>query len=243
MQCSIVLPTFNERENLRKLVPLLLDLPSNINILIVDDNSPDGTGDLADRFASQYPGRLAVIHRYKERGLGSAYRQGLQQALEDGAEAIFQMDSDFSHPVDKVTTMIECLENADGVIGSRYIGGGSVDLNWPLWRKALSRWGNFYARTILRLPLRDVTGGFRLWRADVIRAIPWNRIRSNGYVFQIETIYVATRLGFQFTEIPIHFPDRTWGQSKLNWRIQLEAAWRVWWVLYNYRDLVSRATR
>lgn len=209
----------------------------------MDDDSPDGTGILADEFAAAHPSKVNVLHRKGERGLGSAYRLGFQHALSLGVGAIVQMDSDFSHQPEMLVTMLEKLTSADGVIGSRYVPGGSLDEKWPIWRKGLSHWGNFYARSILSIRLKDVTGGFRVWKSEVIRAIPWERIRSNGYVFQIETLYVAMRLGYSFAEVPIHFADRTWGQSKLNWRIQFEAAWRVWWVLYTYRKLGPRASR
>jgi dolichol-phosphate mannosyltransferase len=237
VQLTVVLPTYNELENLRALVPILLGLPLDLSLLIVDDDSPDGTGALADELARQSPGRVRAIHRRGQRGLGGAYRLGFHEVLKTGSEAICQMDTDFSHPAERLPEMAACLSEADIVIGSRYVPGGSVDANWPLWRKGLSRWGNFYGRAILSMPMRDVTGGYRLWRREVIAAMPWERILSNGYVFQIETIHVAHRLGFRVAELPIYFADRTWGQSKMNWRIQFEAAWRVWWVRARYRDL------
>lgn len=237
MRITIVLPTYNERENLRRLVPALLALPLEPSLLIVDDASPDGTGQTAEDLASQFPGQIQVIHRQGERGLGSAYRLGFRRALESDAEAIGQMDSDFSHPLERLPEMLVALKEFDIVVGSRYTPGGSVDAHWPLWRKGLSRWGNFYGRSILGLPMKDVTGGFRLWRRDALASLPLERIRSNGYVFLIEMAFVAYRLGFNFGEVPIHFADRTWGQSKMNWRVQFEAAWRVWWVRAAYRDL------
>jgi dolichol-phosphate mannosyltransferase len=147
------------------------------------------------------------------------------------------MDCDFSHPPEKIPEMIASLSGWDGVIGSRYISGGSVDMNWPFWRKALSAWGNFYARTILGLKNRDVTGGFRLWKRETLLAMPLNRIRSSGYVFQVELCYVATRLGLRFKEVPIYFADRRWGKSKMNRRIMMEAAVRVWQLPAMYRNL------
>lgn len=237
MRLTIILPTYNELENLRALAPILLGLPLELSLLIVDDNSPDGTGQLAEELARKSSGRIRALHRRDERGLGGAYRLGFREALNSGAEVVGQMDTDFSHPADRLPEMVSRLADADVVIGSRYVLGGSVDVHWPLWRKGLSRWANFYGRSILSLPIRDVTGGFRLWRREVIAAMPWERILSNGYVFQIETAYVAYRLGYRFAEAPIYFSDRTWGESKMNWRIQFEAAWRVWWVLTRYNDL------
>ena len=238
MLITIVIPTYNEAENLPRLVSALLALPlPDLRILVVDDNSPDGTGQLAEQLGQQHPGKISVIHRAGKMGLGTAYIAGFKQALADGAEAILQMDADFSHPVDKIPTMALALASHDIVIGSRYISGGSVDENWPLWRKFLSGFGNFYARTLLGLHIRDVTGGFRLWSAAALKAMPLDRVRSSGYVFQVEMGYVASRMGFTFAEIPIYFADRRWGKSKMNFRIQLEAALRTWSLLGMYRDL------
>ena len=238
MKTTIVIPTYNEAENIPKLVKALFDLNlPELTILIVDDNSPDGTGQIGEELDRQNGMRVQVLHRPGKMGLGSAYRQGFQRALDDGAEAVLQMDADFSHPVEKIPQLAETLSGCDIVIGSRYINGGSVDENWPLWRKLLSGFGNLYARTILGLKNHDVTGGFRLWKAATLKAMPFDRIRSNGYVFQVETCYVASRLGFIAREVPIYFADRRWGKSKMNFRIQLEAALRVWTLLGMYRDL------
>ena len=238
MQLTVVLPTYNEAENLPKITAALLDLPlPDLKILVVDDGSPDGTGALADELAARHPGRFAVIHRTGKLGLGSAYLRGFRQALADGAQAVAQMDADFSHPPEKLIEMLAALADCDVVIGSRYVPGGKLDENWPLWRKALSAFGNFYARTILRLPIRDVTGGFKIWRRHTLEAMPLERVRSNGYAFQVEMNYVAYRLGFRFAEIPIYFADRQWGDSKMSFQIQREAAVRVWQFLGEYRDL------
>jgi len=238
LKTTIVIPTYNEAENIPRLAGALFALPMpDCSVLIVDDNSPDGTGRLAEDLSPQYGGRISVLHRPGKMGLGSAYIQGFGRALEDGAEAVLQMDADFSHPVDKLSVLVETLAGCDFVIGSRYVPGGSLDERWPLWRKALSGFGNLYARTILGMPIRDVTGGFKLWRAATLRALPLERIRSNGYVFQVEMNYVASRLGFKSKEIPIHFADRRWGQSKMNFRIQVEAALRTWTLLGRYKDL------
>ncbi len=241
VQLTVVIPTYNEAENLPKLVSALFTLPiENLKILVVDDNSPDGTGQLAEALALAHPGHLDVLHRPGKLGLGSAYLQGFRCAIEAGADAVGQMDADFSHPPEKVPVLLEALQSCDVAIGSRYVPGGSVDADWPIWRKALSAFGNFYARTILHLPIRDVTGGFKVWRSETLSAMPLERIRSNGYAFQVEMAYVAYRLGFTFKEIPIYFADRRWGISKMSFRIQREAALRVWQVLYEHRRLTRK---
>ena len=235
---TIIIPTYNEAENLPKMVSALFSLPlPELDLLVVDDNSPDGTGQLAEDLSKQYPGRIFVLHRPAKLGLGSAYIAGFRQAIHQHADAVLQMDADFSHPVEMIPEMVAALAETDVVLGSRYVTGGGVDERWPIWRKGLSAFGNFYARTILGLPLRDVTGGFKLWRRDVLETLPLERIRSNGYVFQVETTYVASKLGFHFKELPIYFADRRWGKSKMNFRIQIEAALRTWTLLGMYRDL------
>ncbi len=211
-------------------------------MLIVDDNSPDGTGQIADQLSEETHGRVQVMHRTGKLGLGSAYIQGFRRAIEMGAEAIGQMDADFSHPVEKLPEMLETLNKTDVVLGSRYVAGGKLDERWPFWRKGLSAFGNFYARTILGLPIRDVTGGFRLWKRATLQSMPLERVRSNGYVFQVEMTYVATLLGYKFSEIPIYFADRRWGQSKMSFRIQIEAAFRVWQLPGMYHDLRNKAS-
>ena len=215
-----------------------LSIPE-LNLLIVDDNSPDGTGQIAEDLGIQYQGRIKVLHRAGKMGLGSAYIHGFKKALEDGADAVGQMDADFSHPLNKIADMVAGIKTVDVVIGSRYITGGSLDERWPLWRKWLSGFGNFYARTILRMPLKDVTGGFKLWRKETLLGMPLDNIRSNGYIFQVEMSYVANKLGYSFTEIPIYFADRRWGQSKMSFRIQLEAAVRTWQLIGMYKGLAK----
>ncbi|MFN2234638.1 MAG: polyprenol monophosphomannose synthase [Anaerolineales bacterium] len=238
MQLTIVIPTYNEAENLPKMISALFQLPiPDLKIIVVDDNSPDQTGLIADEYTDHFPGRISVIHRAGKLGLGSAYIQGFQKAMEDGAEAVGQMDADFSHSPDKVVPMLSALESCDVVLGSRYIQGGGVDKKWPVWRKGLSSFGNIYARMILNLPIRDTTGGFRIWRSQTLRNMPLERVRSNGYAFQVEMTYVAHCSGFRFKEVPIYFEDRRWGDSKMSFQIQLEAAIRVWQLLWEYRDL------
>ncbi len=244
MKITIIVPTFNEAENLPRLVSTFFSLPvPDLNLLIVDDNSPDGTGKLADDLCLQHNGRMNVIHRSGKMGLGTAYIAGFKYCIERGVEAMGQMDADFSHPLEKIPELVKNIENYDVVIGSRYVKGGSVDERWPLWRKGLSAWGNFYARTILGLPMRDCTGGFRLIRREVLCSMPLDSIRANGYVFQVETAYVMHRLGFRFHETPIYFADRRWGKSKMNVRIQMEAALRVWQLLPAYRELKKVESR
>ena len=235
---TIVIPTFNEAENLPLLAKTLFSLPYEfLKLMVVDDNSPDGTGQIAENLKIEYPGYVEVIHRDGKMGLGTAYIKGFTCAIEAGAEAICQMDADFSHPPEKILELMKALQSCDVALGSRYVPGGAVDREWPSWRKALSAFGNIYARIILRLPVRDATGGFRIWRSETLAGMPLERIRSNGYAFQVEMAYVFYRLGYTFREIPFYFSDRQWGQSKMSLRIQREAALRVWSMLYDYRNL------
>ena len=237
MSITIVLPTYNEAENLPKLVSALLSLPLELSILVVDDHSPDGTGELAEELSHHYPGKVLVLHRVGKQGLRSAYIEGFQKAFETGADTVVQMDADFSHDPNVLTEMARHLASCDVVIGSRYVKGGSLDERWPAWRKLLSAFGNFYARTILSFPLRDVTTGYRMWRREVLQKMPLDRIRSNGYIFLVEMAYVAYLMKCTIREVPIHFADRRWGKSKMSVRIQLEAAVRIWDVWWHYRDL------
>ncbi len=237
MRITIVLPTYNEAENLPKLVSALFSLPLDLTVLVVDDNSPDGTGAIADDLAKQYPMKLYVLHRAGKLGLRSAYMEGFQKAFDLGANAVVQMDADFSHDPAVLPEMARRLASHDVVIGSRYVAGGSLDENWPAWRKTLSSFGNFYARTILSSPLHDMTTGFRMWRREALENMPLDRIRSSGYIFLVEMAYVAYLTGFRISEVPIHFADRRWGKSKMSLKIQLEAAMRIWDVRFYYRDL------
>jgi dolichol-phosphate mannosyltransferase len=170
-------------------------------------------------------------------GLRSAYIEGFQKAFDLGANAVVQMDADFSHDPAVLPQMARQLSSHDVVIGSRYTKGGSLDDRWPAWRKALSSFGNFYARTILSSPLHDMTTGFRMWRREALQNMPLDRIRSNGYIFLVEMAYVAYLMGFRISEVPIHFADRRWGKSKMSLKIQLEAAMRIWDVWWHYRDI------
>lgn len=242
MKLVIVLPTYNEAENLPVMIDRLmnLDVPAELSVLIVDDNSPDGTGQIADDLAGQFPGRIEVMHRAGKGGLGTAYIAGFRHLFDRDIDGILQMDCDFSHDPkyipDMIARMTDC--DCDIVVGSRYVKGGSVDETWGVGRKLLSWWANsVYVRMILGTKVKDATGGFRLWRKPVLQGMDLSRIRSNGYVFQVETIYVAEKLGYQPEEIPIYFADRKVGQSKMSFRVQIEAALRVWQVLARHRHL------
>jgi dolichol-phosphate mannosyltransferase len=238
LQITVIIPTYNEAENLPTLFSALFSLPlPDLKILVVDDNSPDGTGRIADEMSVKYPERVSVLHRSGKLGLRTAYLDGFKVAIANGAQAVGQMDADFSHDPAKLVDMAAALETADVALGSRYVPGGSVDEQWPLWRKWLSAFANFYARTILNMPLRDITTGYRLWRRETIQGMPLERIQSNGYIFLVEMAYIAFSLKYKFAQVPIHFADRRWGKSKMSLRIQIEAAFRVWQVKANFEDL------
>jgi dolichol-phosphate mannosyltransferase len=245
MRITVVIPTYNEVENLPKLLSALFALPLNLSVLVVDDNSPDGTGLLADELATEYAGRMSVLHRAGKLGISSAYVQGFQRVLGNNADVVGQMDADFSHDPGTLVTMAKYLETYDVVFGSRYASGGSVDIRWPFWRKRLSAWGNFYAHTILRIPVRDVTTGYRLWRSDTLLGMPFDNIKSKGYVFQVEMAYLAHCLEYRVKEIPLYFADRLKGKSKMSFQIQAEAALRVWQIWLTHRHLchLGRAAR
>lgn len=234
----IVVPTYNEKENLPILIDELFDLNiPDLTILIVDDNSPDGTGEIADELKERFPVRISVIHRVGKLGLGTAYITGFKYCLEQDADYIVQMDADFSHNPKKVIELLKRLEEADVAIGSRYISGGSLDENWSIFRKGLSTFGNLYTKAILRMPISDATGGFRAWKKNTLAGIPLDRVKSQGYAFQIEMAYITYLNGFTFSEVPIYFANRSRGNSKMSLKIQIEAARRVWAILYEYRDL------
>jgi dolichol-phosphate mannosyltransferase len=235
---GIIIPTYNEKENLPLLVERLRALPlDDLRILVIDDNSPDGTGAVAEDLAARYPDCVSVLHRAGKLGLGTAYITGFKHMLASDVNLIGQMDADFSHQPEKFVEFVSAIEGNDVVFGSRYIQGGSLDHDWPAWRKSLSHFGNSYARTILHIPVNDLTGGFRLWRREALATIPWESVRASGYVFMVELAYVAYKLGLRIKEVPIHFAERKLGKSKMNFSIQLEAALRVWGLLARYRDL------
>ncbi len=237
----VVLPTYNERENIRDLVDALFKLDiSNFHLLIVDDNSPDGTGKIADQIAQSqtYRGKVKVLHRPQKQGLGPAYIAGYKRALDLDAQLIIQMDADFSHQPKYIPQLLEQAQEQEVVVGSRYVAGGSVDERWGPLRKLLSWWANrLYAPGILRIPIRDATGGFRLFQRDCLIGLDLDRIKANGYVFQVEVIYVLHKLGYRIKEIPIHFPDRERGLSKMSPAIAAEAALRVLEIMLRHRSL------
>lgn len=223
-RATICLPTYNELENLELMVDALSKvIRSNDRLLVIDDASPDGTGVVADRLARDLP-FVEVLHRPSKEGLGPAYLSGFRRALDDGADLVLQMDCDFSHAPSDVPRLIDCVERgADVALGSRYVPGGSVG-DWGLIRRAISVGGSRYARTLLGLPIRDLTGGFKCFRAEVLEAINFDKISTKGYAFQIEMTYRAARAGFEIVEIPIHFRDRTRGSTKMSKSIVIEAA-------------------
>ena len=237
MRITVVIPTYNEAENLPRLVSALFALPLDLNVLVADDHSPDGTGRIADELARQNPGHLSVLHRDGKMGLRAAYLDSFAHLLKTDADAIVQMDADLSHDPAVLPAMAERLASCDLVLGSRYVTGGSVDSRWAPWRKSLSAFGNHYARTILRFPLRDVTTGYRMWRRETLAGMPLDRVTANGYVFQVEMAYLAYCLEYKIAEVPIYFPDRQLGRSKMSLQISAEAALRVWQVLWQCRDL------
>ena len=241
MRITVVLPTYNEAENLAKLVSALFSLPLDLTVLVVDDNSPDGTGGIAEELSKKYLNRVFVLHRAGKLGLRSAYIEGFRKAFDLGADAVVQMDADFSHDPAVLTEMASRLASFDVVIGSRYIKGGSLDERWPLWRKTLSAFANRYARALLGFPLHDVTTGYRMWRREALQNMPLDRIRSNGYIFLVEMAYVAFLMEHDIIEVPIHFADRRWGMSKMSLKIQLEAAIRIWDVWWHYRDMRKKS--
>ena len=224
----VVVPTYNERVNLPLIVPQILAQDPRLEILVVDDNSPDGTGALADELAAAEP-RIHVLHRPGKSGLGKAYLAGFRWALEQGYDFIFEMDADFSHDPKFLPAFLAAIENADLVLGSRYKSGVNV-INWPISRLLLSLGANEYARWVTGVPLSDSTGGFKCFRRRVLEGIDLDRVRSNGYSFQIEMSFRAWNKGFRLVEIPIVFTDRVEGQSKMNGRIVREAIWMVWWL-------------
>jgi len=235
---TVVVPTYNERDNLPQLVGRLADLGvPDLHVLVVDDNSPDGTGDVADKLATDNPGRVGVLHRTEKDGLGRAYVAGITRALDEGAEIVIQMDADLSHPVEAVPRMIDCLSTSDAavVLGSRYVAGGSLAGDWGWHRKALSAWANFYVNAILRLGVKDATAGFKAWRAETLRRIDIATIRSNGYAFQVEMNHRTVKQGLRIAEIPIRFEERAEGVSKMSLSVQLESALMPWKLLFGRR--------
>ena len=221
-----MIPTFNERENLPTLVSQLMQLPA-VRVLVVDDDSPDGTGQIADSLAKQFPGRVDVLHRRERRGLGSAYIEGMQRALQTDTDLIAQMDADLSHDVRYLPDLIAATAGADLVIGSRYVPGGGVS-NWPWNRRLLSRFANIYVRVVTRLRIQDATAGYRCWRRETLLALPLSSLKSSGYSFQVEMAWEVAQRGLRVVEVPIVFVERTQGRSKLNRSVMFESALMPW---------------
>jgi dolichol-phosphate mannosyltransferase len=240
----VVLPTYNEAGNLPEMTQALLALPfENLNLIIVDDNSPDGTGQVADDLASALPDQIKVLHRPDKLGLGTAYAQGFRVALSQGAEVIIQMDTDFSHSPEYLPQMVSLLEEYDVVVGSRYVPGGGTDSRWSWWRFLLSWWANqVYSRLVLGVDVQDATAGFKAFRRRVLETIDLTAVVSNGYVFQVEIAHLCHKLGFRVKEIPIYFEDRRIGRSKMDIPVKIEAVWRVWQIRWRYRKVKELAT-
>ena len=227
MEALVVIPTYNERDNIERVVRAVLALPTDLGVLVVDDNSPDGTGRMVDEIAAREP-RVHAIHRDGKRGLGTAYIAGFKWALANtDARFIFEMDADFSHDPEAIPRFLDRIRDADLVIGSRYVEGVTV-VNWPLSRLILSISANIYTRVVTGMPLHDATGGFKCFRREVLMALPLDHIKSDGYSFQIEMNYHAWKRKFRIVEIPIVFTDRLVGASKMSRRIIWEAAFMVW---------------
>lgn len=226
MKCLVIIPTYNEKDNIPVIVGQVLSRDPSLEVLVIDDNSPDGTGAIVDGMCRENP-RLHVIHRPGKMGLGTAYVAGFRWALERDYDYICEMDADFSHPPATLNVFLEKIKEYDLVIGSRYLSGVNV-VNWPLKRLLLSYFANIYARVVTGVPVRDLTAGFKCYRRAVLEAINLDRIHSNGYAFQIEMHFKAYYKGFRVTEVPIVFEERKMGQSKMSKRIVYEAAWMVW---------------
>ena len=222
----VVVPTYNERDNLPLLVEGLMR-HTNVKLLVVDDQSPDGTGQLADALVLQHRGRISVLHRTLKRGLGRSYIDGIKLAIREPVDVICQMDADLSHDPAQLPRLIEGTARGDVVIGSRYVPGGTI-VNWPVRRRLLSRFANTYIRTVTRLDAHDCTSGYRCWRREALAALPLDRFISDGYSFLVEMLFVASRRGFRIAEVPITFVERRLGESKLSRAVILESALTPW---------------
>lgn len=223
----VIVPTYNEADNLLRIVPRILEQDPRIDVLVVDDDSPDGTGDLADVLSRDLD-RVHVIHRSGKQGLGGAYLEGFRWGLARDYELFFEMDADFSHRPSALPNFIEKAREFDVVLGSRYLDGRVTVINWPMGRLLVSYFGSLYARVVTRIPVWDATGGFNCWRREVLEGLDFERVESNGYTFQIELKLRAWRKGFTLAEIPIVFEERESGESKMSKKIVREAIWKVW---------------
>ena len=233
----VIVPTYNEADNLPRLVPNILEQDPRIDVLVVDDNSPDGTGGLADALSHESD-RVNVIHRTGKQGLGRAYLDGFRWGMDRDYALFFEMDADFSHRPSALPVFIDKARDFDVVLGSRYVDGRVTVINWPMRRLLISYFGSRYARAVTGLPVRDATGGFNCWRREVLESLDFSRIESNGYTFQIELKFRAWRQGFRIIEIPIIFEERESGESKMSKKIMREAIWKVWKL--RFLDLIGR---
>jgi dolichol-phosphate mannosyltransferase len=234
-ELTVVIPTYDERENIEQIIEAILGQPLDLSVLIVDDNSPDGTGEIADRMAAK-DDRVEVLHRPEKGGLGTAYRAGFRYAMERGAQYCFEIDADFSHNPDDLPRLYAAASGADAAVGSRYVkGGGAPD--WSFFRWLISRGGNLYTKMVARTRTVDTTSGFRCYSRRVLDAIPLDRVTSQGYAFQIEMTFVAETLGFHIVEVPITFVDRKGGESKMDSKIFWEGLRVVWGLRSKYADL------
>jgi dolichol-phosphate mannosyltransferase len=233
----VIIPTYDEAENLPRIVPEVLEQDERIDVLVVDDASPDGTGEIADRLSEENE-RVLVLHRAGKEGLGRAYLAGFRYGLERGYDVLFEMDADFSHPPEALNTLLAAFDEADVVMGSRYVDGRVTVVNWPMSRLLISYFGSRYAAIITGMQVRDATGGFNGWKREVLEKVDLDRVQSNGYAFQIELKFRAWKAGFRMVEKPILFAERDSGESKMSKRIVREAVWRVWWL--RLQDLFGR---
>jgi len=239
MKTFIILPTYNEAQNIEPMIDQLLALDiSNIHILLIDDNSQDGTGQIADRLRDQHSNQVFVMHRPGKMGLGTAYITGFKWALEQDADCIVQMDADFSHSPSYLPNFVAKTKEFDVIVGSRYVPGGKLDPRWSGWRFFLSKWANsVWVRLILGTQVQDATAGFKCWSRRALEKILLDQVRSNGYVFQVEMAYLCEKMGLSILEYPIYFEDRRIGKSKMTVPVKLEAAWRVFQIRWHYGGL------
>lgn len=228
MKVTVVVPTYNEANNLPILVRALFDLKLDLKVLVVDDNSPDGTGQVAEELAGTYAGKMEVIHRIGKLGLASAYVEGIGKAVANGADVIVQMDADMSHPVEYVPVLVSKMWYWDVAVGSRYTGGSSLDKEWGIERRALSWLGNQYIRVVTGLSVKDTSAGFKAYRRDVFSKVDLRKVRSRGYAFQVEVAYMCQTAGLRVTEVPILFRQRVEGKSKMGIGILVESLMRPW---------------
>lgn len=239
MKTFVILPTYNEAQNLEPMARQLLALSiDDLNLLIIDDNSQDGTGKIADTLRDKNPNRVWTLHRPGKMGLGTAYVTGFDWAMAHGADAIIQMDADFSHSPNYLPEFVSKINDFDVVVGSRYVPGGKLDPRWSGWRYLLSKWANsIWVRLILGTQVRDATAGFKCWSRSALEKIGLDHVKSNGYVFQVEMAYLSEKLGLSILEWPIYFEDRRIGESKMTVPVKLEAAWRVFQIRLRYGRL------